>query len=67
MTLKNAAFLALVGMILLTILLAAGCIVSVTGFLNGVVSAATMFASLIRVFATLTLAVFFFVFHKAQA
>ena len=67
MTLKNAAFLALVGMILLTILLAAGCIVSVTGFLNGVVSAATMLASLIRVFATLTLAVFFFVFHKAQA
>jgi hypothetical protein len=67
MTLKNAAFLALVGMILLTVLLAAGCIVSVTGFLNGVVSAATMFASLIRVFATLTLAVFFFVFHKAQA
>jgi hypothetical protein len=67
MTLKNAAFLALVGMILLTILLAAGCIVSVTGFLNGVVSAATMLASLIRVFATLTLAVFFFVFNKAQA
>jgi uncharacterized Tic20 family protein len=67
MTLKNAAFLALVGMILLTVLLAAGCIVSVTGFLNGVVSAATMLASLIRVFATLTLAVFFFVFHKAQA
>ena len=67
MTLKNAAFLALVGMVLLTILLAAGCIVSVTGFLNGVVSAATMLASLIRVFATLTLAVFFFVFHKAQA
>jgi hypothetical protein len=67
MTLKNAALLALVGMILLTILLAAGCIVSVMGFLNGVVSAAAMLASLIRVFAALTLAVFFFVFHKAQA
>jgi hypothetical protein len=67
MTLKNAALLALVGMILLTILLAVGCIVSVTGFLGGVVSAAAMLASLIRVFAALTLAVFFFSFHKAQA
>jgi hypothetical protein len=67
MTLKNAAFLALVGMILLTILLAVGCIVSVTGFLNGVDSAAAMLASLIRVFAALTLVVFFFIFHKAQA
>jgi hypothetical protein len=67
MTLKNAAFLALVGMILLTILLAVGCIVSVTGFLNGVVSAASMLASVIRVFAALTLVVFFFIFHKAQA
>jgi len=67
MTLKNAAFLALVGMILLTILLAVGCIVSATGFLNGVVSAAAMLASVIRVFAALTLVVFFFIFHKAQA
>ena len=67
MTLKNAALLALVGMILLTILLAVDCIVSVTGFLNGVVSAASMLASVIRVFAALTLAIFFFVFHKAQA
>ncbi len=67
MTLKNAALLALIGMILLTILLAADCIVSVTGFVRGVVSAAAMLASLIRVFASLSLAVFFYVFHKAQA
>ena len=66
MTLQNAAFLALVGMILLTILLAAGCIVSVTGFLGGVVSAAAMLASVIRVFAALSLAVFFHVFYKGQ-
>jgi hypothetical protein len=67
MTLKNAALLALVGMILLTILLAADCIVSVMGFLGGVVSAAAMLAALIRVFAALTLAVFFYFFHKGQA
>jgi hypothetical protein len=66
MRLKSAALLALVGMIFLTSLLAAGCIVSVTGFLRGVVSAVAMLSSLIRVFATLTLAVFFYVFHKAQ-
>ena len=46
MTLKNAARLALIGMILLTILSAVACIVSVTGFLNGVVSAA--FSALFR-------------------
>jgi hypothetical protein len=39
----------------------------VTGFLGGVVSAAAMLASVIRVFAALSLAVFFYVFHKAQA
>ena len=66
MRLKSAALLALVGMIFLTSLLAAGCIVSVTGFLRGVVSAVAMLSSLIRVFATLTLAVFSYVFHKAQ-
>jgi hypothetical protein len=67
MTLKNAAFVALIGTILLTILLAVSCVVSVAGFLHGVVSAASMLAALIRVFATLSLAVFFYVFHKAQA
>lgn len=66
MTLKSAALLALVGTILLTILLASGCIVSVTGFLRGVVSAGAMLSSFIRVFATLTLVVFFYVFHNAQ-
>jgi hypothetical protein len=67
MTLKNAALLALVGMILLTIVLAAGCIVSVTGFLRGVVSVVAVLSSIIRVFGTLTLAVFFYAFHRTQA
>jgi hypothetical protein len=67
MTLKNATLLALVGMILLTILLAAGFIVSVTGFLRGVVSVVAVLSSLIRVFGTLSLAVFFWVFHKEHA
>ena len=67
MTLKSAALLALVGMILLTILMAVGSIVSLTGFLRGVVSAVAMLSALIRFFAALSLAVFFFFFHKTQA
>ena len=67
MTLKAAALLALIGMILATILLAVSCVVSVAGFLHGVVSLAAMLAALIRLFAAVALAVFFFVFHKAQA
>ena len=67
MTLKNAALLALVGMILLTIVLAVGFIISLTGFLSGVVPAVSLFASLIRLFGALSLAVFFWVFQKGQA
>ena len=66
MTLKNAALLALVGTILLTVVVVAGFIVSLAGFLRGVVPAIPLFASFIRVFATLSLAVFFWVFHKSQ-
>ena len=67
MTLKAAAFLSLIGMILATILLAVSCVVSVAGFLHGVVSLAAVLSALIRLFAALTLAVFFYVFHNAQA
>jgi uncharacterized membrane-anchored protein len=67
MTLKNAALLALIGMILLTIVVGVGFIVNLTGFLRGVVPAISLLASFIRVFATLSLAVFFWVFHKAQS
>jgi len=66
MTLKNAALLALFGMILLTILLAVSFVVSLTGFLGGVVPVMSLVASLIRLFAALSLAVFFYAFHKAQ-
>ncbi len=67
MTVKTAALLALIGTILATLLLAVSCVVSVAGFLHGVVSLAEMLSALIRLFAALTLAVFFYVFHNAQA
>jgi len=66
MTLKNAALLALVGTLLLTALLTISFIVSLTGFMRGVVPVISLFASLIRVFAALSLAVFFYVFHKGH-
>jgi hypothetical protein len=66
MTLKNAALMALVGTVLLTILLVAGLIISMTGLLRGVVPPIQTLSALIRAFAAVTLAVFFYVFHKAQ-
>ena len=67
MTLKNAALLALIGIALLTIVVVVGFIVSLVGFLRGAVAAVPLLASFIRVFATLSLAVFFYVFHKVQS
>jgi hypothetical protein len=66
MTLKNAALMALVGMLLVTIVLAVGFVISLTGFLRDVVPALSLLASLIRLFGALSLAAFFWVFHKGQ-
>jgi hypothetical protein len=66
MTLTNAAFLALVGMILLTILMAADFIITVSGALRGIVPAITLLMSLVHLFASVAVTVFFYVFHRAQ-
>jgi hypothetical protein len=66
MTLKNAAFLALVGMVLLTILMAADFIITFSGVLRGIVPAMTLLMSLIHLFASFAVTVFFWVFHRAQ-
>jgi len=67
MTLKSAALLALMGTGLLTIVVGVAFIVSLAGFLRGVVPVVSLVASLIRLFATLSLAVFFWVFQKEQS
>jgi hypothetical protein len=67
MSLKNAAFLALVGMILVTILLVVGFINDVLGVAQGIVPAVKLLTSLIYAFAALTVTVFFYAFHRAQA
>jgi len=67
MTLKNAAFLALVGMILATILLVAGFIGDVFGVVRGLIPAMRLLTSFIYVFAGLSMVVFLYAFHKAQS
>ena len=66
MTLKNAALLALIGMILLTMLQAADFVKTTVGVQRDVVPA-VLLRSLIYLFATLTVTVFFFAFHKRQS
>ena len=67
MTLNKAAFLALVGMILATILLVAGFIGDVFGVVRGLIPAMRLLTSFIYAFAGLSLVVFLFVFHRAQS
>jgi hypothetical protein len=66
MTLKNAAFLALIGTALLLVLCAAGFISTLLGVLSGITAPMALLPSLIHLLATLSLVVFLFVFHKAQ-
>ncbi|MGA3017803.1 MAG: hypothetical protein ABSF62_11840 [Bryobacteraceae bacterium] len=67
MSLKSAAFFALIGMILLTVLLAAGFIRDVSSFASGGVALITLLRSGIHLLASLSVAVFLYVFHKAQS
>lgn len=64
MSLKNAAFLALIGTILTTILLVYDLVSAILNVTQGLVPAMTIFPLLIYAFASLTVAVFFFVFHR---
>ena len=67
MTLKSAAFFALIGMTLLTVLVAVGFIRDVSGFLAGAIAAMALLVSLIHLLASLSVAVFLYVFHKTQS
>jgi hypothetical protein len=66
MTLKNAAFFALVGMLLWTAVLTVRLIINVSGVVNGVVPAVTVLTLLMEWVASLSLLVFFAVFQKSQ-
>lgn len=66
MTLKSAAVFALIGMCLATFLAVAVFIRDLSGVLGGAVAAVEFVKSGILLLAALSLAVFFFVFHRAQ-
>ena len=66
MTLKSAALLALVGMILVTILLVVDLTVTITGVMGSVVPPVVLLKSLIYTFASLSLVVFLYAFRKTQ-
>ena len=66
MTLKNAASLALAGMVLLTALLSADFIITLSGVLRDVIPAMRLLSSLVQFFAGCAVTVFFYVFHRAQ-
>jgi hypothetical protein len=67
MTLNKAAFLALVGMILATILLVAGFIGDVFNVVRGLIPAMRLLTSFIYAFAGLSMVMFLYAFHKAQS
>ena len=67
MTLKNAALFALIGTALLSVLLGAGFIRDFSGFLSGVVPLMALLSSGIHFLASLSLTVFFYVFHGRQS
>jgi hypothetical protein len=67
MTVKNAAFLALIGTLLLTILLALDFIKTVSGVLNDLVPPMAFLRSLDYLLASLSVTLFFYVFHTAQS
>jgi hypothetical protein len=67
MTLKNAALLALIGMILITALLLWDFVFDVLNVLRGLIPATMLLSAFVYAVACCSLAVFFFVFHKEQS
>jgi hypothetical protein len=64
MNIKSAAFLALIGTLLTTILLVYNFITAVLNVTRGLIPLDTLLSATIYAFASITLTVFFFVFHK---
>jgi hypothetical protein len=66
MTLRNAAFLALVAMAMLTVLISVNLLTDVSGVARGLVPFMAMLKSLIAWLASLSLLIFFAVFYGKQ-
>lgn len=66
MSLKNAALWAFCGSVLVAALLVLTLVWDVIGVVRGLTPAMTLFTAVIRAFAGLTIALFFYVFHVRQ-
>ena len=67
MTLRNAAFFAFIGMTLLTVACAVGSIGDISALLAGAIAPMIVLNSLIHLLASLSVAVFLYVFHKTHS
>ena len=67
MSLKNAAFLAMIGTVVLTILLLLNLVNDFLAVMHELIPAMVLLSSLIYAFAAVSAAVFFYVFHRAQS
>ncbi len=67
MSLKNAVLLALIGTILLTVLVLANFITTILGVIRDVIPAMALLTSLVHLFASLSVLVFFYVFYRKQS
>jgi hypothetical protein len=67
MTLKNAALLALVGTVLITVLLVWTFVFTFLNVLRDLVPAVALFSAFLYAFGCFCVTVFFFVFHRAQS
>ena len=67
MTLKNAAFFAFIGMTLLTVACVVGFIADISALLAGAIAPMLVLNSLIHLLASLSVAVFLYMFHKTQS
>jgi len=66
MNLKSAAFLAAIGMTILTALLLYDLFENVAAILRGLIPALALFRSAIYAFASITVTIFFFAYYKRQ-
>ncbi len=67
MNLKSAAFLALIALSLLSVLMLADLITNLLGVLRDFIPVMALLKSLVYTFASVTMAVFFYIFHRAQS
>ena len=66
MTLKNAAFLAFLSTLVLSIVLLWRLVMDILNLMSGLIPAVAVLSSILYAFVAVTLAIFFFVFQRSQ-